>query len=202
MRQCDSKLKLLQTAHELIYRQSYGSVGVDQICEHSGVKKGSFYHFFRSKSDLAVAAYEYHWQELREKLDVVFSKDKPPLQRLDDYFRHIYDRQRERLERFGRMLGCPFVSLGSELSTQDESVRQMAQKISANKCKYIEETLRDAIEEGLIKPTDPAVLARELHSYLVGLVQEAKIANDLRALNGMRAGAYRLLGIQAAALVS
>ena len=202
MRQCDSKLKLLQTAHELIWRQSYGSVGVDQICEHSGVKKGSFYHFFRSKSDLAVAAYEYHWQELREKLDIVFSKDKPPLDRLDDYFRHIYDRQRERQERFGRMLGCPFVSLGSELSTQDESVRQMAQKISANKCKYIEETLRDAIEEGLIKPTAPAVLARELHSYLVGLVQEAKIANDLRALNGMRAGAYRLLGVEAAALAS
>ena len=202
MRQCDSKLKLLQTAHELIWRQSYGSVGVDQICEHSGVKKGSFYHFFRSKSDLAVAAYEYHWQELREKLDVVFSKDKPPLQRLDDYFRHISDRQRERLERFGRMLGCPFVSLGSELSTQDESVRQMAQKISANKCKYIEETLRDAIAEGVIEPTDPAVLARELHFYLVGLVQEAKIANDLRALNGMRAGAYRLLGVRAAALAS
>ncbi|MBV8586625.1 MAG: TetR/AcrR family transcriptional regulator [Verrucomicrobia bacterium] len=202
MRQCDSKLKLLQTAHELIWRQSYGSVGVDQICEHSGVKKGSFYHFFRSKSDLAVAAYEYHWQELREKLDVVFSKDKPPLERLDDYFHHIYERQKGRLEIFGRILGCPFVSLGSELSTQDESVRQMAQKISANKCKYIEETLRDAIEEGLIKPTDPAVLARELHSYLVGLVQEAKIANDLRALNGMRAGAYRLLGVQTAALVS
>jgi TetR/AcrR family transcriptional repressor of nem operon len=202
MRQCDSKLKLLQTAHELIWRQSYGSVGVDQICEHSGVKKGSFYHFFRSKSDLAVAAYEYHWQELREKLDVVFSKDKPPLQRLDDYFRQIFDRQRERLERFGRMLGCPFVSLGSELSTQDESVRQMAQKISANKCKYIEETLRDAIAEGVIEPTDPAVLARELHFYLVGLVQEAKIANDLRALNGMRAGAYRLLGVRAAALAS
>ena len=202
MRQCDSKLKLLQTAHELIWRQSYGSVGVDQICEHSGVKKGSFYHFFRSKSDLAVAAYEYHWQELREKLDVVFSKDKPPLQRLDDYFRQIFDRQRERLERFGRMLGCPFVSLGSELSTQDESVRQMAQKISANKCKYFEETLRDAIAEGVIEPTDPAVLARELHFYLVGLVQEAKIANDLRALNGMRAGAYRLLGVRAAALAS
>ncbi|MBV8968394.1 MAG: TetR/AcrR family transcriptional regulator, partial [Verrucomicrobia bacterium] len=101
MRQCDSKLKLLQTAHELIWRQSYGSVGVDQICEHSGVKKGSFYHFFRSKSDLAVAAYEYHWQELREKLDVVFSKDKPPLERLDDYFHHIYERQKERLEIFG-----------------------------------------------------------------------------------------------------
>src|SRR6266700_1447546 len=68
MKQCESRLKLLRTAHELIWRQSYGSVGVDQICEQSGVKKGSFYHFFRSKSELTVAAYEYHWDQLRASL--------------------------------------------------------------------------------------------------------------------------------------
>src|SRR6267154_2537844 len=56
MKQCESRLKLLRTAHELIWRQSYGSVGVDQICEQSGVKKGSFYHFFRSKSERALRA--------------------------------------------------------------------------------------------------------------------------------------------------
>src|ERR1700751_2897723 len=67
MRQSESKLKLLRTAHELISQQSYGSVGVDQICEQSGVKKGSFYHFFRSKSELTVAAYEYHWAILRRR---------------------------------------------------------------------------------------------------------------------------------------
>jgi hypothetical protein len=72
MRVCDSKLRLLQTAHELIWRQSYGSVGVDQICEQSGVKKGSFYHFFRSKSELTVAAYEYYWEQSRLTLDGIF----------------------------------------------------------------------------------------------------------------------------------
>ena len=55
--------KLLQVAFDLIWKQSYGSVSVDDICERAEVKKGSFYYFFPSKSDLAVAAYEAHWQD-------------------------------------------------------------------------------------------------------------------------------------------
>ncbi len=198
MRQCESKLKLLRTAHELISQQSYGSVGVDQICEQSGVKKGSFYHFFRSKSELTVAAYEYHWASLQETLERIFSAEKPPLVRLDDYFNHVRQTQSERSERYGRMLGCPFVSLGCELSTQDESIRLMAQKISEGKRDYLENTVRDGIERGDISAADPRALADELHTYIVGLVQEAKIANDIRVLDRLKSGAYRLLGLHLA----
>src|SRR6201993_3820830 len=121
MRVCESKLRLLQTAHQLIWRQSYGSVGVDQICEQSRVKKGSFYHFFRSKSELTVAAYEFHWEQVRLVLDRIFSTETPPMGRLEAYFAHIRRNQTEHLEKNGRVLGCPFASLGSELSTQDEA---------------------------------------------------------------------------------
>ena len=146
MRCCDSKLRLLQTAHELIWRQSYGSVGVDQICEQSRVKKGSFYHFFRSKSELTVAAYELYWEELRFVLDGIFSMHVSPLLRLEAYFANIRRNQTEHFQKNGRVLGCPFASLGSELSTQDEAIRRMAEQISERKCGYLESTLRDAIE--------------------------------------------------------
>jgi len=198
MRQCESKLKLLRTAHELISQQSYGSVGVDQICEQSGVKKGSFYHFFRSKSELTVAAYEYHWAGLQEKLDRVFSAERPPLDRLDDYFNFVRQSQTERFQTSGRLLGCPFVSLGCELSTQDESIRLMAHKISEGKRVLLENTIRDAIERGDISAADPRALADELHTYIVGLVQEAKIANDVQVLDRLKSGAYRLLGLHIA----
>jgi hypothetical protein len=78
----------------------------------------------------------------------------------------------------------------------------MAQEISEGKCRYLEATLRDAVERGDIPPRDPQILARELHSYLVGIVQEAKIANDLRVLERMRPGAYRMLGLGEPQLVS
>jgi TetR/AcrR family transcriptional regulator, transcriptional repressor for nem operon len=194
MRFCDSKLRLLQTAHQLIWRQSYGSVGVDQICEQSRVKKGSFYHFFRSKSELTVAAYEFHWEQVRLVLDRIFSTQIPAMERLEAYFAHIRRNQTEHFEKNGRVLGCPFASLGSELSTQDEAIRLMAQQISARKCVYLESTLSDAIEAGELPVQDPKLLAQELHFYIVGLIQEAKISNDLAVLDRMESGAYRIIG--------
>jgi TetR/AcrR family transcriptional regulator, transcriptional repressor for nem operon len=194
MRVCDSKLRLLQTAHELIWRQSYGSVGVDQICEQSRVKKGSFYHFFRSKSELTVAAYEYYWDQIRLTLDRIFSSEIPPLERLEAYFGNIRRNQTKHFEMTGRVLGCPFASLGSELSTQDEAIRLMAQQISERKCGYLEATLCDAMNAGDIPRQNPKLLAWELHFYIVGLIQEAKISNSLTVLDHMESGAYRIIG--------
>ena len=52
----DAREKLMSAILELIWSGSYGNTTIDQICERAGVKKGSFYYFFDSKADLAVAA--------------------------------------------------------------------------------------------------------------------------------------------------
>src|SRR4029077_16370518 len=61
-RKSDAKERLMNAAMDLIWEHSYGSTSVDAICEKAGAKKGSFYYFFESKSDLAVAALESDWQ--------------------------------------------------------------------------------------------------------------------------------------------
>ena len=53
-----AKEKLHQVASDLIWDNTYVSVSVNQICQKANVHKGSFYHFFRTKADLAIAAYE------------------------------------------------------------------------------------------------------------------------------------------------
>ena len=58
--------------------------------------------------------------------------------------------------------------------------------------------LREAIERGDVSAADPRALADELHTYIVGLVQEAKIANDVRVLDRLKPGAHRLLGLHIA----
>ena len=52
------KERLTDAALDLIWHNSYGTTSVDAICERAGAKKGSFYYFFKSKSELTAAALE------------------------------------------------------------------------------------------------------------------------------------------------
>ena len=54
------KRKLLDAALRVIRVQGYAGSSVDDICREAGVTKGSFFHHFKGKDDLAVAATE-HW---------------------------------------------------------------------------------------------------------------------------------------------
>jgi TetR/AcrR family transcriptional repressor of nem operon len=50
--------KVLSAAQELMTGRGYSATTVDSIVARAGVAKGSFYHAFKSKEDLAVAALE------------------------------------------------------------------------------------------------------------------------------------------------
>jgi TetR/AcrR family transcriptional regulator, transcriptional repressor for nem operon len=190
----DTKLKLLNTAVTLIWENSYGSVSVDDICNQAGVNKGSFYYAFKSKSDLAAAAFENHWNKKRAVMDEIFSSQVPPLERLEKYCDHIVQVQMEKYEKFGKLCGCPFASIGSELSTQDEQIRKKAQELSERTMKYLACTLRDADADGTLDVEDPVELARQVFSYASGLVTQAKIENNPAVLKCLKKGVFRLVG--------
>src|ERR1700681_2051194 len=48
--------KLLDAALSLIREKGYSSTSVDELCTEAGVTKGAFFHHFKSKDALAVAA--------------------------------------------------------------------------------------------------------------------------------------------------
>jgi TetR/AcrR family transcriptional repressor of nem operon len=192
----DAKERLMEAVRELIWTGSYGSTTIDQICAKAGVKKGSFYYFFDSKADLAVAAVEEEWQKRRPELDSLFSPTIPPLERLRRYCEFGYRFQAEIRSKCGCVLGCPLFSLGSEISTQVDRLQKKVQGILDQKRKYLESAIRDAHGAGLIHAPDAAAKARTLFAYYQGLLTEARIQNNLEILRGAVQGTYDLLGIK------
>ena len=192
-RTSDAKERLLEVASELIWKQSYGAVSVDDICKKAGVKKGSFYYFFPSKAALAVAAFEEHWQARRPLMDQIFSPMSAPLERIENYCRMLCEVQREKRELTGHVLGCPYTSVGAELSAQDEQIRLKAYEMFQRACKYIETALRDAHSAGLIPDQDFAATARAAYSHILGTLVYARIKNDLDVLYGLFACLLRLV---------
>lgn len=193
----DTKQKLLETTLDLIWEHSYGSVSVDDICKRAGVLKGSFYHFFHSKSDLAVATLESYWEQFRRpQLDQIFSPQVPPLERIQKYCDQLYENQKDRFDRIGRVCGCPINSLGSELSAQDEKVRMKSQEMSIRVRTYLESALRDVQREGLWQGSNVSAKAMELYSMVTGTLLQARINNDLEVIKGAKPAMMRLLGLE------
>jgi TetR/AcrR family transcriptional repressor of nem operon len=192
----DAKERLMDAVLELIWSGSYGSTTIDQICEKAGVKKGSFYYFFDSKSDLAVEAFEACWQNKRVEMDSIFSPTVPPLERLQKYCDFAYEFQREIKAKHHHVLGCPLVSLGSEVCTQEESLEKKIQAVMDQKCKYLESAIRDAHADGAIHAPDAGVKARMLLAYYEGLLTQARIQNDVEVLREAANGMLTILGIK------
>jgi len=52
----DSRARLLDSAVAIFRRKGYSATTVDDICSATGLSKGSFFHHFKGKEDLALAA--------------------------------------------------------------------------------------------------------------------------------------------------
>ncbi len=192
--ECETKCKLLRVAMQLIWENSYGAVSVDDICKRADVKKGSFYHFFPSKSDLAVAAMEADWQVKRPCLDQCFSPQTPPLERIQQFCESALKAQTDKSSECGKVCGCPAITLAAELSTQDEKIRLKAVEIMDRYVKYLDSAISAAAAEGLVETGDSRALALQLYSYFQGLLIQAKVRNDVAPLLTAKAGMLRLLG--------
>jgi TetR/AcrR family transcriptional repressor of nem operon len=82
----ESKTKLLDAALQVVRAKGYAATTVDDICQNAGVTKGSFFHHFKSKDELALAAVE-HWGSMTRGLfaGAAYQQAKDPLQRILGY---------------------------------------------------------------------------------------------------------------------
>lgn len=81
-----SRTRLLDAALYLIRAKGYAAATVDEVCSKAGVTKGSFFHHFKSKDELALAAIE-HFSSMADGLfaDAPYHAAKDPLDRLLGY---------------------------------------------------------------------------------------------------------------------
>ncbi len=192
----DAKMRLMDAVLELLWTGSYGSTTIDQICEKAEVKKGSFYYFFESKSELAAEALAASWQDRQAELDRMFSPMVPPLERLRKYCDFSYKIQQEIKQKYGRVLGCPQFALGAEVCTQEDRLQKKIQEILDYKRRYIESAIRDAHAAGLVHAPDAAAKARMILAYYEGVLTQARIQNDVEVLRDTVGGMFAMLGVK------
>jgi TetR/AcrR family transcriptional repressor of nem operon len=184
----------MDAAHELIWGYSYGAVTIEAICERARVKKGSFYYFFDSKSDLAMSAIMAWWDKRRLLVEDLFRPEVPPLERIWKYLDFVTQRQIQAYEESGQVLGCPLFTLGSEICTQDERLRLLVQNILSRVARYFEDAIREAQASGEVEGRNAALKARLLWAFYEGTLTRARIENNPELIRNLSADALALIG--------
>lgn len=82
----DARTRLLTAAMQVIRAQGYSATSVDTICRAAGLTKGAFFHHFKSKEELAIAA-AGHFSAMAEGLFALapYRQLADPLDRLLGY---------------------------------------------------------------------------------------------------------------------
>lgn len=173
-----TKETLLDTAIGLICLNGYNSTSLDDILKESGVGKGNFYHYFRSKEALGYAIIDRIIQRFTgEVLEPVFqARDLPPLDRIERFFDHVVWGQRKS-QCVG---GCPMGNLAMELSDVHEGFRQRLAQVFYLWRMRIEEALVEAKSDGaLVERANPESLSRFLIASLEGAILLTKVKKEI-----------------------
>ena len=183
----DTRDRLVHTAADLLWERSFQATGVDELCQRADARKGSFYYYFKSKTDLAVAAIESFWATARARLfDGVFGQEGSGLVQLGAFVDGMIGFQREVADAKGGVLGCPFGNLGQEMARQDEHIRTTLDAIFAEQRGYLEHALDRAVAQGEIPAGDNATRAENILALMQGAMLMTKVSNDLGAFQRAR----------------
>jgi TetR/AcrR family transcriptional repressor of nem operon len=175
----DTRRQILETAATLFHTRSYSDVGVAAICKQAGVSKGSFFHFFPTKQDLALAVMEQFRDQInRTLLARAFSTRYPPLERLQRFVNELYEFQKAKTEEYGHLPGCPFGNFVVEQATQDELLRSKADGCLRSIANHIRTAVADAVQSGDLPPLDEDATADAMLGYIEGIQLMAKAHND------------------------
>ncbi len=193
-RRSHGRERLIASAIQTLWQFGYHEATVDRICAKAETRKGSFHYFFGSKDILVRTAIEHAWEERQLLLDTIFSPRKEPIERLRDNFSTIVRRQRALQRLHGRVLGCFFTTLGSQLDGADPTVSERAKHALSTYERYYVSAVCEAVGRGQVKVHDPALAGRTLWSFTLGTLAGARVMDDLAMVEALPPVALAMVG--------
>lgn len=169
-----SKAKLLEAAFTVIRTKGYAATRIDDICEAAGVTKGSFFHHFRSKEELAVAA-AGHWSATTGSLfaEAPYHDATDPLDRVLGYI----DFRRKLLEGALPDITCLVGTMVQETYETDPAIRDACGKSITSHAAEVEKDIAEAMRSrGIEADWTAGSLALHTQAVLQGAFILAKAA--------------------------
>lgn len=175
----NSRTRLLGATIDLVRSQGYAATRVEDVCAAAGVTKGSFFHHFASKEDLAIAAAGL-WDE---RASALFSPELPyraaesAVDRLLGYIAY----RRELLAGELWEWSCYAGTAIQEVHETHPRIRNACAQSIENHLAGLRALVDDALTERPVAGLDPASLAIHFQAVIQGAFVLAKARQDRQA---------------------
>lgn len=176
-----TKDQILDVASRLISVKGYHSTSLDDVLRESGVGKGNFYHYFKSKEELGYAILDGIVEGFFTRILEPSFRDpsESPLEQINRFLDGLLEAQRQR----NCVGGCPIGNLASELSDVHEGFRQRLSQIFTLWKEKLTEALEQAQVRGELSPrAEPSRVAQFVVAALEGAILMTKVTKDIRVM--------------------
>ena len=166
-----TRQKLIDATFEEVYSHGYQGAALAEILKNAGVHKGSMYHYFGSKKEMALVAIQ---EKISQKNLGKYSKI---LELKSGYLEALLNSMKDITQRdFKR--GCPIANIVQEMSNIDEDFNTTMKLIYEEFRKYIKDILEKSIEAKEMKECDTKKMALFITSALEGAILCAKASGE------------------------
>lgn len=173
-----AKDKILDAAVSVIRIKGYAASTVDDLCAAAGVTKGAFFHHFKSKEELAVAAADY-WSQSADDLfaNAPYHRHADPLDRVLGYI----DFRKALLAGDLSQFTCLVGTMVQETYDSNPAIRDACARSITSHAAKVEADIRQAIAKHRLSPSwTAASLATYMQAVLQGAFIIAKTKGKAR----------------------
>jgi TetR/AcrR family transcriptional regulator, transcriptional repressor for nem operon len=168
----ETRRQILAAAADLFHKQGVVATSPDQVIEASGTGKGQFYHYFKNKERLVHEVLQTYLEEIRQGGGPL-NYDIRSWEHLEQWFLGQIALQKV----FRMTRGCPFGTIGNEVTENDELIRQ--------DLSLIFEVARGKIAAFFVREKasgrlDPQVREDEVADYSLAMIQGAMLLGKVK----------------------
>jgi TetR/AcrR family transcriptional regulator, transcriptional repressor for nem operon len=165
-----NRQRIVDAADHLFYSRGYNQTSFSDISDETGIPRGNFYYYFKTKEDILAAVVDARLSEFKVMLQNCEQNTTDPLQRLHALTLFPLQHEAEVLQ-----YGCPIGSLSSEL------VKDQDTEISEARMTAVFDLLKSWIEIHVNKLNQNGrsdEIAKDLLAKMQGVILIANVYKD------------------------
>lgn len=170
------KEDIIALGSELIRKNGYHNVGINEILKVCAIPKGSFYNFFSSKEDFIEQSIQlYSLKNLDLIRSFLNTKEPSPTQRLRNFYEHVLNINHEE----GCNRGCLLNNLSIELAGINPSIAKIIDQQFQEVLVEISSCIQEGQDKGeIIQKFSALYIAEYIHAGIGGAFSRMKAQNN------------------------